>query len=148
MKGTRSSPARRSTLQPRLRVLVRAAVVDLAGLAQPRARAFQHDALAGGDGAQGGDLVAVHHAGVGVRQQPGLLQHQRAHGGQVGDGRLVPQRRQRLPRLAPAQLRLVAQGEQRLGAAGRGARAGDRQHLLGREVGRCARRAGVSAKVQ
>ena len=38
---------------------------------------LQHDALADGDRAQAGDLLARHDAGIGVRQQAGLAQHQR-----------------------------------------------------------------------
>jgi hypothetical protein len=66
-----------------------------------------------------------------VRQQGGLAQHQRTHGDEVLDGRGIPQRGQGLARRAVAQLRLVAQREQGLGAAGRLAGAGDRQHLVG-----------------
>ena len=121
-------------LQPHRGRLVGRAVMHAARLAQTLAARFQHDALAGRHLAQRRDLLARHDAGIDVRQQAGLLQHQRAHLAQVADRRLVPQRRQCLARGAVAQFRLVAQGEQRLGAAGRGAGAGDRQHLLGRQI--------------
>ena len=126
-------------LQPHRRRLVGRAVVHAARLAQPVAARFQHDAHARRHLAQRSDLVARHHAGIDVRQQPGLLQHQRAHLAQIGDGRIVPERRQRLARGAVAQFRLVAQGEQRLGAARRGAGASDAQHRLGRQICRSPR---------
>ena len=67
--------------------------------------------------------------GLTCGSRPVSLQHQRAHRAQVVDRGRVAERRQRLARRAVAQLRLVAQGEQRLGAACRGAGAGDGQHL-------------------
>ena len=123
-------------LQPYRGRLVRRAVMHTTRLAQTIAAQLQHDAHAGRHLAQRRDLVARHHAGIDVRQQPGLLQHQRAHLAQVLNRRVVPQRRQCLARGAIAQFRLVAQGEQRLGAARRGAGAGDRQHCLRRQIRR------------
>ena len=81
------------------------------------------------------DLGPAHHAGIDVRQQAGLVQHQRAHRAQIVDRRLVPERGQRLARGAVAQLRLVAEGEQRLGAARGRPGARDRQHLVRRKIG-------------
>ena len=60
----------------------------------------------------------------------------------------MAERRKCLARGAVAQLGLVAEREQRLGAAGGCAGAGDGEHLLGREVGGPARRAASRAKVQ
>ncbi len=70
-----------------------------------------------------------------MRQQPGLAQHQRRHGGEIGDGAVVAEPRQLRPCRAVAQLRLVAEREQRLLAVGRGPRARDGEHLVGREIG-------------
>jgi len=56
----------------------------------------------------------------------------------MADGRFVPEFRQCLLRRAVAQFGLVAEREQRLGAAGGLARTGDRQDFLGREIGRMA----------
>ncbi len=81
-----------------------------------------------------GDFLTRHDAGVHVRQQRGFLQHQRAHCPQVADRRVVPQFRQSLPRRAVAKFGLVAEGEQRLGAARRLTRAGDGQHLVGGQI--------------
>ena len=107
--------------------------------AEPLAGGLQHDALAGRHLAQAGDLLARHHAGIGMRQQPGLAQHQRAHRGEIGDRRFVAERLQCVARRLVSQLRLVAQREQRLGATGGRAGAGDGEHLVGREVDRLAR---------
>ena len=38
-------------------------------------------------------LVAAHHAGIEMRQQPGLLQHQRGHLGEIGQRRVVAEPR-------------------------------------------------------
>ena len=103
-------------------------------LAQRLAGRFQHDPLAGRHLPQRGDLLARHHARVHVRQQRRLLQHQRAHLSQIGDRRLVPQSRQRLLGGAIAQLRLVAEREQRLRASRRLAGTRDRQHFLARQI--------------
>ena len=124
VNGTASSPAMPHHLQPHRRQLVGRAVMHAAWLAQPLAAGFQHDAHAGGDFAQRGNLLARHDAGIDVRQQAGFLQHQRAHLAQVLDRRLVAQLRQSLARRAVTQFRLVAEGEQRLGAAGRRRRPG------------------------
>ena len=83
VNGTASSPAMPHHLQPHRGRLVGRAVMHAARLAQPLAAQFQHDAHAGRHLAQRRDLVARHHAGIDVRQQPGLLQHQRAHLAQV-----------------------------------------------------------------
>ena len=74
-----------------------------------------------------------------MRQQPGFAQHQPRHLGEIRQSRVVAEPRQRLARRGIAQFGLVAEREQRLVAAGRGAGAGDRQHLLGVEIDRLAR---------
>ena len=75
-----------------------------------------------------------HHAGVHVRQQIGFLQHQGAHRAQVADRRRMAEFRQCLARRAVTQFRLVAEGEQRLGAARRLTGFGDGQHLVGGQI--------------
>ena len=77
-------------------------------------------------------------AGVGVGEQPGLGQDQGAHGGQVVDGRGVAVVVEPRPGRRVAVLGRLAQGEQRLVAAGGGARPGDGQHLA-RATGRAPR---------
>ncbi len=125
-------------LQPHRRLFVGRAKMHAALFAQPLAGRFQHDALAGGNRAQAHDLLARHDAGIGVRQQAGLAQHEAAHGREILDRGLVAERRQRLTRRGVAQLGLIAQGEQRLGAARRGAGAGNGEDLVRREIGRLA----------
>ena len=117
-------------LQPHRRQLVGRAVMHATWLAQSLAAGLQHDAHAGGDFTQRGNFLARHDAGIDVRQQAGFLQHQRAHLAQVLDRCLVAQLCQRLARRAVAQFRLVAQGEQRFGAARRGTGTSDRQHVV------------------
>ena len=65
-----------------------------------------------------------------MRQEPGLAQHERAHRLKIVDRGLVPERVERLPRRAVAKLRLVAEREERLRAAGGRARASDREHFV------------------
>ena len=126
-------------LQPDRGMFVGRTVVNAATLAEPLAGRLQHDALARRHLAQGGDLLARHHAGIGMRQQSGLAQHQRAHRGQIGDRRVVAERLQRVARGLVAQLGLVAQREQRFGATCGRAGARDGEHLVGREVDGLAR---------
>ena len=73
------------------------------------------------------------HAGVEVRQQAGLLQHRDRAGAHVLQRGVVAAGLQPLARGGPALLRPVAEGEQRLLAALRRARAGDLQHLVALE---------------
>jgi hypothetical protein len=92
---------------------------------------------------------AIQEAGVEMRQQPGFLEHQPGHLGEVGERGFVAERRQLLARRAVAQLRLVAQGEQRLVTARLGAGAGDFEHLVAVEIDplAAARRMGEGAVV-
>ena len=126
-------------LKTRLGPLIGRTVVNSARFAEPRAERFQHDALAGRDRPQAGDLGPAHDSGIGVRQQSGLAQHQRAHRLEIIDRGLVSERVQRLPGGAVAQLRLVAEREKRLRAAGGGSGAGDGEHLVRGQIGRPSR---------
>ncbi len=98
---------------------------------------------------QRGELLLAHHPGIEVRQQAGLLQHQPRHGGEIGERRRVAERGQFLARLPVAQLRLVAEREQGLVAAGPRAGARDGEHLVRGEEGALAapRRMGEGAVV-
>ena len=120
-----------------------------AAAAQPLGGTLQHDPLRHRDLAQPVDIGPRHDAGVQMRQQPGLAQHQLRHRGEVGEGGLVAEPGQRLARRAVAQFRLVAQREERLMAAGARPGRGDRQHLVGIEIGglAAARRMGEGAVV-
>ena len=122
-------------LETRLGPLVGRAIVDAARLAQARAQRFQHDSLTGGYRPERRDLGAAHHPGIGVRQESGLAQHKRAHRLEIVDRGFVSERVERFARGAVAKLRLVAEREQRLRAAGGRAGAGDRKHLVRGEIG-------------
>ena len=74
-----------------------------------------------------------------MRQEAGLAQHERAHRLEIVDRGLMPERVERLPGGAVAQLRLVAEREQRLRAAGGRAGASDRKHVVRGKVGGLAR---------
>ena len=119
------------------RVLVGAAEVGSGRLGpQPARRGLQHHPHRGGDGLEPLDLLPAHHPRVEVRQQTGLLEDRDRAGPDVGQRVVVAPLVQPPPGLGPAVLGPVAQGEQRLLAAGCGAVAGDLQHLLQLEEGR------------
>ena len=67
-------------------------------------------------------------------QQPRLVEHAAGAVREVLDRRREAERRELLARDAVAQLGLVAEREQRLGAAGRGAGPSDREHLVDGQV--------------
>ena len=121
-------------VETRLGRLVRRAIVDAARLAKPRAQRFEHDSLTDGHCPERLYLGAAHQSGVGVRQEAGLTQHKRAHRLEIADRGFISERIQRLARGAVAKLRLVAEGEQRLRAAGGRTGAGDGQHLVRSEI--------------
>ena len=75
----------------------------------------------------------AHHARVQVRQQPGLVEHAAGAVREVLDRRREAELRELLARDAVAQLRLVAEREQRLRAAGGCSGAGDLEHLVDRQ---------------
>ena len=86
--------------------------------AQPRRHVLQHHALRHRHLAERGDVGLAHHAGIDVGQEPGFAEHQRAHRGEIIDRGPVAEPGQRPPRRLVFQLRLVAEREQRLLAAG------------------------------
>ena len=79
-----------------------------------------------------------------MRQQAGLLEHGACRFRQVGQGGAMAEAGQLVARGAVAQLRLVAEREQRLLAARRLSGPRDRQHLVEREIGALARRGGCA----
>ena len=84
-----SSPARRIIARRVAGPLVGRVLVGAPGPAEPLGDRLQHHPLAGRDLAQLGQLAPAEHPGVGVGQQPGLLEHHPAHRHEVGVGRLV-----------------------------------------------------------
>ncbi len=113
------------------RVLVGGATVG----SQPLGQRLDHHSLAGRHLTKDRQLVGRQRAGVGVGEEAGLLDHQAAHGGEIVDRRCVPMRRQPVPGHRVALLGLFAEGEERLVAPGRLPGLGDRQDLVGRQVG-------------
>ena len=122
-------------LQPYGRALVGRAEMRPAALGEPIRCGLEHDSLRRRDLAQRRQLVTRHHARVGVRQQARLLEHEAAHAHEVLDRRRAAELGELFPRSAIAPFRLVAEGEQCLATAGRGAGARDAQHLVGGHVG-------------
>jgi hypothetical protein len=123
-------------LQAQLRVLVGGAVVGAAGLRpQGARRRLEHHAHRRRDRTQALQLRPGHDAGVEVRQQPRLLEHEPCHRPHVVEGRGVAVPGQPLARDRPAVLGPVPEGEQRLLAAGRRTLAGDVEDLAGLQVG-------------
>ncbi len=91
---------RRDRREPPRRRLVGRAEMRPAAARQALGGAFQHDPLRHRDRAQPLDLVPAHDAGIEMRQEPGFLQHQRRHFGEIGERRVVaePRRAPRAPR--------------------------------------------------
>ena len=123
-------------LEPELGDLVGRAVMNLAGRQEPLGRALQHQPHRGRDRAQQDYIGLRHHAGVDMRQKAGLAHNQRAHIGEVCERAGLTHGAKRLGGGGIAQLGLVAQGEERLVAAGCRAGAGDGKYVIGREIGR------------
>ena len=115
VNGIDSRPASASVRSRTSRILVRAAVVGQAlGLEQPPRRGLQHHAHRRRHRLEPGQLRPAHHAGVQVRQQPGLLEHPDRHRPHVVQRRVVATLVEPLPGLVPPRLRPVTEREQRL----------------------------------
>ena len=130
----REPPGAVDRVQAHLGQLVGRAEVRHAALREARARRLEHDPLRGRDLAQREQLVVVEDAGIGVRQEARLAQHEARAVRQVGGGRREAEPLELLARGPVAQLGLVAEREERLVAAGVAALHGDREHLVGRHV--------------
>ncbi len=115
--------------------LVRGAVVRTAALAQPFRGAFEHDPLRDRHAPQGRDVLRRHHPRVGMGKQPGLSVDKLGDLRQVRNRRLVPELGQLAGGSFVAVLGLVPEREQRLLAPRHGARTGDGEDLVVREVG-------------
>jgi len=116
------------------RLLVRGAVVRGAGRpVQPLGRGLQHHPHARRDRLEPRHLFPRHHAGIEVREQAGLFDHEDGHRAHVIERGGVAARGQPGARLGPAGLGSVPEREQRFFAPGGGAGARDVEHLLGRQ---------------
>ena len=113
------------------RGLVGRAVMRPAARTEAIGDAFQHDALGDAHAAQPGDILLRHDTGIHMRQQAGLGEDALAHGGEIFDGALIAEGRKGLARRGVAQLRFVAEREQRLPATGTLTGPRDGQDLVG-----------------
>ena len=115
-------------------MLARRVLVRAPGAAEALAHVLQHQAHGRADLAQFPYLRAGHRAGIEVRPEGGLAEHQGGHLAQVGEGAPVAAPREpragfREPLLGP-----FAQGEQRLPAPQPLARFRDGEHLFRGQV--------------
>ena len=106
-----------------------------AALRQPHGGRLQHEPHRRRDRSQRVEVGRAEDTRVEVRQQRGLLEHGARGLGEVLEGRREPERSELLPRCAVAELRLVAEREQRLAAPCPLTRAGDLEYLLDAHVG-------------
>ena len=120
--------------EPRGRKLVRRAEVRAAATGEALRRRLEHRPHRHGERPQRAHVLPGQDARVQVRQQARLLEHGRGGAGEVLERRRAPELRQLLAGGAVPQLRLVAEREQRLAAAGGGSGAGDLQHLVEGQV--------------
>jgi hypothetical protein len=129
VKGTWSSPAQRMVWSGR-----RGACRANRGGRRPSRTAvgdaFEHDALRDGDFAEGGDLVAGHDPGVGMREQAGLFVDEPGHGDEVFDGGASSPLTSSSAGHLVAKLGLVAKGEECFAATLRGALPGDLEDFV------------------
>ena len=99
---------------------------------QPHADVLEHQANARIRLFQLVERLTVHHSGVRVRQKPGALQHQLAHGCQIIECASEALPTQKLPCFRKNPLRLISQTKQRFFASGALAFLRHRQHFLRR----------------
>ena len=79
--------------------------------------------------------AAAHHARIEMRKHSGLVEHAAGTVGEILDGRCEAELRELLARHSIAQLRLVSEREEGLGAACGRSRPGDLEHLVDRQEG-------------
>ncbi len=121
-------------LEPARGQLVRRAEVRHPPSGEPLGPGLQHQSHRDGDLAQRRQVLSRHHAGVEVRQEPGLLHDEPRAAREVLQRRLAAELGKLVARSPVAQLRLVAEREERLAAAGLRACPRDLEHLLLRHV--------------
>ena len=130
MKGIRELAGEADRLEATRRDLVRRGPVRPAPLPEPVGGRLQHDPHRGADRPQELELGAGHDTGVQVRQKARLLEDEPRAAREVLERRLAAERAELLARDLVAELGLVPEREERLAAAGGGARASDREHLV------------------
>ena len=117
-------------LQPASGDLVGRGPVRSALLSEPLGRRLEHDPHRGRDRPQRLELGARHDAGIEVREETRLLEHEPRAALEVLERRSAAERAQLFARDLVAQLGLVAEREERLAAAGGCACARDREHFF------------------
>src|SRR5205807_8797699 len=122
-------------LQAPRRELVRRAEVRGAAAREPLRGRLEHDPHRGRDAPELGEIPSGHDPRVQMREEPGLVEHRAGRAGEVLERRLAAERGELLARDAVAELGLVAEGEERLVTADRGAGTRDLQDLVEREIG-------------
>ena len=128
--GNRQFTGDPERLQAKRRNLVRGAEVRATARCQPLARALEHETHRHRHRAQPREVRARHHARIQVRQEAGLRVHLAGTVLQVRQRARKTELFERAARRRVAQLRLVAEGEKGLLAAGRRSGAGDVEHLF------------------
>ncbi len=106
-------------------------VMSGAGGEQRGVRGLEHKAHAGRYGGQSRDPLRAEQAGIRMREQAGLAQHQFAHGFKVVQRGLVAEVAQGFAHLGEKQFGLVAEREEGFGASQFFAGAGDCENFVG-----------------
>ena len=101
-------------LEARTRLLVRRTEMGPAGVAESFGCALQHQPLRGAHLPQALQLCRPHDPGIDVRQQAGFIEHELGRLGEQRERAHMPQRVELLAGEGVAQLRLIADCEQRL----------------------------------
>ena len=117
VNGIRSSPASRIVSRRRAGILSGEAQCGPPAGREPLRGRLEHDPHRGRDRPERLELRARHHARVEVRQEARLLEHEAGAAREVLERRLAAERAQLLARDLVAELRLVAEREERLAAA-------------------------------
>ena len=120
--------------QPALGGLVGRARVRAAGLPEASRERLDHHSLRRRHRPQAFELRLRERPGIGVGEEPGLLEHRRARGHEVVDGRRVAVGGEPVGGHRVAVLGRLAEREERFVAADRGAPARDVEHVVDREV--------------
>ena len=132
-------------LQAPCRYFVGCPIMRCSRTQQGAAGCLQHQAKTRTHCSQPTYPLRAHQAGIGMRQERSLTQHQFAHRFQIMQSRLVSQLAQRRAHFRKHQLRLIAQAEQSLATPQLLPRPGYIQHFLGRH-GMRARIGGIAAE--
>ena len=97
---------------------------------------LEHHSLARRDRAKECEFVAVHRTGVAVGEQARLVEHELRHCGDIVDRGVVAMAVEPVPGDRVAEFRLFPEGEERFMATHLGALTGNREYVVGLEVGR------------